>query len=600
MTPGSDDLPLSPGALFGGLDGRRFAVQEQVGRGGQAIVYRVLDNRLGRPLAAKVCVAPDAWVRDDYLARFERELKLTSRAAHPHVVGVYDVGEIDGGFPYLLLEWMEGGSLGACLERLGADGLVLPLGWIRYYAEAIGVALRAAHAVDVIHRDLKPDNVLLGADGVAKLTDFGMARDLADPSPPLTAPGAGVGTPGFMAAEHFDGLSGPLSDVFSFGVTLFVAITGQPMPQLRGPGQVPVGMALPEAWELPPPALVPMLQALCAAHPEDRPRSVQAALDLALAADWSEVERPVAPKVRLPPLPARVFSTGSTAPQQVQEAEPPPAPEPEPAPEPPAPLPDAAPGPSVHSRPEPVAADPPRRGFGLPITLALAAVVVGLLLLLARSDDAPEPTTSVDRQATMAPAPSARVEVEPDAPTPEPSASEAAVTSSAPALQPSTAPVVEREPTPPAPQPTPPAPQPTAEPEPAAPSDVEVQESAIAMYNRRADGWPAAVEAALARPSLANAAALNFAGLKPAYDGRRYAATVHRAEVTWDNLDKGYALSSSDVAFVAELGCRASAQLALSGNPTDDGYAWCDRWLQLAEQAGQPTGPIEDLLEQVE
>lgn len=131
-------------------------------------------------------------------------------------------------------------------------------------------------------------------------------------------------------------------------------------------------------------------------------------------------------------------------------------------------------------------------------------------------------------------------------------------------------------------------------------SDPEVQEAAVTLYNHRASGWADAVEAALSRPSLANAPALNFAGLKPAYDGGRYSVVMRRASTVWSNLDKGYSLSSGDRSFVAQFACRSATQLALSGKDPGDGATWCDRWMDLARRAGEPTDPIQDLLDQLE
>jgi hypothetical protein len=131
-------------------------------------------------------------------------------------------------------------------------------------------------------------------------------------------------------------------------------------------------------------------------------------------------------------------------------------------------------------------------------------------------------------------------------------------------------------------------------------SDPDMQIAAVTLYNRRISGWPGAVEAALGRPSLGNAPALNFAGIKPAYDAGRYSTVMKRAKAVWRNLDKGYQLSSSDRSFVSEYACRSSAQLALSGKDPGDGITWCERWYDLAERAGKPTDPIQDLIDQLE
>lgn len=130
--------------------------------------------------------------------------------------------------------------------------------------------------------------------------------------------------------------------------------------------------------------------------------------------------------------------------------------------------------------------------------------------------------------------------------------------------------------------------------------DPEIQVAAVTLFNNRAGGWPAAVEAALKRPALENAPSLSFAGIKPAYDQGRYSTVLSRTRNVWRNLDKGYQLSGSDRTFVTEFACRSAGQLALSGNPPDDGLDWCERWLDRAQRAGQPTGPIDDLISQLE
>lgn len=131
-------------------------------------------------------------------------------------------------------------------------------------------------------------------------------------------------------------------------------------------------------------------------------------------------------------------------------------------------------------------------------------------------------------------------------------------------------------------------------------SDPDVQIAAITLFNNRSGGWKGSVEAALKRPALGNAPPLNFAGIKPAYDQGRYSTVLKRARTVWRNLDKGYQLSGKDRTFVVEFACRSAGQLALSGNPPDDGLDWCERWLDVAQRAGSDTGPIEDLISQIE
>jgi len=301
------------GSVFGGTDGRRFEILKEAGRGGQAVVFKAMDTRLSRPLALKLCVAPDGAARRLFMERFERELKLTSRLNHPHVLQLYDCGELPGGFPYVMLEWMEHGSLSGLVELLRGQGRNLPMAYAAYYGRAVSAALHAVHAADVVHRDVKPDNVLIGRDGVAKLTDFGIAKDLAPDAPKLTEMGLTLGTPGFMAPEQLAGLPGPVSDVFSFGVTLYVLLTGRLPDQEVSANRIPLGILKHEAFGLLPQSAVAMIRTLTAFEVEDRPQSFKEVLHLLERGDWSEVDRPVPGRRELPPLPSGVFVSGSTS-----------------------------------------------------------------------------------------------------------------------------------------------------------------------------------------------------------------------------------------------------------------------------------------------
>ncbi len=132
-------------------------------------------------------------------------------------------------------------------------------------------------------------------------------------------------------------------------------------------------------------------------------------------------------------------------------------------------------------------------------------------------------------------------------------------------------------------------------------SDPDVQTAAVSLFNAKASGWPKSVEAALKRGGLKNAPRLNFAGVKPAYDGGRYSTVLSRSRKVWSGLKSGLALSSKERAFVAEYACRSAGQLVLSGKSApNDGLDWCERWLDLAERSGGSTAEIEDLIEQVE
>jgi hypothetical protein len=316
--PNHGHLPLTEGSVFGGADGQRFQIQNEAGRGGQAVVFKALDTRLSRPFALKLCVAPDGAARRLFMERFERELQLTSRVNHPHVLQLYDCGELPGGFPYVMLEWMEHGSLSNLVDLLRQQGRNLPMAYAAYYGRALAAALQAVHAADIVHRDVKPDNVLVGRDGVAKLTDFGIAKDLSPDAPRLTEMGLTMGTPGFMAPEQLGGLPGPISDVFSFGVTLYVLLTGQLPDQETSANRIPLGILRHETFEGLPAAAVDTVRQLTAFEVEDRPQSFREVLKLLATTDWSEVDRSVPGRGELPPLPSGVFVSGSTSVLEVE------------------------------------------------------------------------------------------------------------------------------------------------------------------------------------------------------------------------------------------------------------------------------------------
>ena len=173
---------------------RRYRVRRKIGQGGMGAVYVADDLTLDRQVVLKQLLMREP----DQVARLEREAQVLGRLSHPRILKLYGV-EVFDGEPVLVLELVEGVTLRATLEatpRLDTDRA---LG----LADAIADALGAVHAAGLIHRDLKPDNVLLTADGGCKVLDFGLARQVerADDDAPLTEPGVTLGTPHFMAPE---------------------------------------------------------------------------------------------------------------------------------------------------------------------------------------------------------------------------------------------------------------------------------------------------------------------------------------------------------------------------------------------------------------
>lgn len=209
-----------------------YRIVDLLGHGGMGIVYRARDVRLDREIALK---CPRADLREDSVARhrFLRESRAASRLTHPNIVPVFDVFEANG-IPWIAMELIEGPRLD---ERLH-DGLPLPLEEILRHAEELTDAVATAHAHGILHRDLKPGNVLIGRDGRARITDFGLARFLPSPdsgsvsttvSSSLTMEGRVVGTPQYMAPEQLlGGTVDARSDLYALGVLLYEMSTGRP------------------------------------------------------------------------------------------------------------------------------------------------------------------------------------------------------------------------------------------------------------------------------------------------------------------------------------------------------------------------------------
>ena len=200
-----------------------YEVQGVLGRGGMGVVYRAWDCRLNRPVALKMLLA-GAHARLEELERFRRGAEAEAGLRHPNIVQVYDVGNLNGQ-PYFTMEFVEGGSLAQKLS----EG-PLPSGQAAGILATLAAAVQAAHDRGIVHRDLKPANVLLTPDGTPKITDFGLARRLADSSG-LTHSGAALGTPCYMAPEQARGEThavGTAADVYALGAILYEALTGRP------------------------------------------------------------------------------------------------------------------------------------------------------------------------------------------------------------------------------------------------------------------------------------------------------------------------------------------------------------------------------------
>jgi predicted Ser/Thr protein kinase len=211
----------------------RYRLEARIGTGGMSSVYRATDETLERPVAIKLMnreIATDS----DQLERFRREARAVAQLSHPHIVGVIDYGE-DQGRPYIVLEYVEGETLKERIRRNGE----LDVSEAVAYAIEIARALGCAHARHIVHRDVKPQNVLIDEEGSAKVTDFGIARSLDDDG--LTADGRVLGTTDYVSPEQALGhdVTGQ-SDLYSLGIVLYEMLTGR-VP-FRGENQVAVAM----------------------------------------------------------------------------------------------------------------------------------------------------------------------------------------------------------------------------------------------------------------------------------------------------------------------------------------------------------------------
>ncbi len=248
------------------IDG--YEVFDEVGHGAMGVVYKARQLGVNRTVAIKVLGSGRNAAAAER-ARFRREAEAVGRLQHPHVVQVYGYGEQDG-CPYLCLEWMDGGTLarrvnGRPLRPRSAAKLV----------QSLARAMHAAHEAGVVHRDLKPGNVLLSRDGVPKVADFGLAK-LLDGGADLTRSGAAVGTPSYMAPEQVRGragLVGPRTDVYALGAVLYELLTGRPPFHARTPAET---LLLVETQEPAPvrrwqPKVSRDLEAVCLKCLEKRP-----------------------------------------------------------------------------------------------------------------------------------------------------------------------------------------------------------------------------------------------------------------------------------------------------------------------------------------
>jgi serine/threonine-protein kinase len=206
--------------MIGTVLSGRYRLEAKLGSGGMSTVYLARDQTLDRDVAVKV-MHREMSEQADQLERFRQEARAVAKLSHPNVVAVIDAGE-DGGHPYIVFEYVEGETLKQRINRVGALDPQEALA----YAIEIARGLTVAHARNMVHRDVKPQNVLIDAEGRAKLTDFGISRQLEQDG--MTATGRVLGTTDYVAPEQAMGHGvDPRSDLYSLGVVLYEMLIGQ-------------------------------------------------------------------------------------------------------------------------------------------------------------------------------------------------------------------------------------------------------------------------------------------------------------------------------------------------------------------------------------
>ncbi len=223
------------------LDGR-YELDRKIGEGGMARVYLGRDLRLNRRVAIKI---PHRHMSDDadFLDRFRHEAQAAAILAHPNIVDVYDVG-MDGEIHYIVMEYVEGTDLKSMINREAPLAIATAV----KIAEQIARGLSAAHRAGMVHRDIKPQNVIITSDGHARITDFGVAKSHL--STAMTETGVSFGTVDYISPEQAQGFQAtPQSDIYALGIVLYEMLTAR----LPFKGDSAIAVAMKHVTEPPPP-----------------------------------------------------------------------------------------------------------------------------------------------------------------------------------------------------------------------------------------------------------------------------------------------------------------------------------------------------------
>ena len=231
--------------LEGRLLGNRYEIIEKIGNGGMAMVYKAKDHILNRNVAVKIL--RDEFTTDqEFIKRFEVEAQSAASITHANIVSVYDVGN-EGNLYYIVMELVQGQTL---KEIIVGEGGPLPWKWSVNIAIQIASALEVAHKNNIVHRDIKPHNIIITEDGVAKVTDFGIAKAVSNST--ITAFGTTIGSVHYFSPEHArGGFTDSKSDIYSLGVVMYEMLTGR----VPFDADTPVSVALKHMQEAPIPPI---------------------------------------------------------------------------------------------------------------------------------------------------------------------------------------------------------------------------------------------------------------------------------------------------------------------------------------------------------